>query len=70
LFRCDFVAAGTLDGRNLSRNTIPEFRRIQAHAGQALQRAFDKSSVTENNHCVVGVGLGGRRGFSGKPFCG
>jgi hypothetical protein len=28
-----------------------------------LQRAFDKSSVTENKHCVVGVGMGGLPGF-------
>jgi len=32
-------------------------------AGQALQRARDKSSVTENKHCVVGVGMGGLPSF-------
>jgi hypothetical protein len=37
-------------------------------AGQALQRARDKSSVTENKHC--GVGVGGEPGFSGGLFCG
>jgi hypothetical protein len=60
LFCCNFVAAGPVDGRKRSRNTIPEIRRIPLRPGQALQRARDKSSVTENKHCDVGLsgGLG------------
>jgi hypothetical protein len=63
LFFRAFKVPGTIEG--ICPPSLTVVRETSDHkvTGQALQRACEKSSVTENEDCIIGVGMSGHRFF-------